>query len=253
MRNDLYKAYPQELVDALLGSYIIIKEHFYLGRFESAELNGGKFVEACVRILQYSSSGSYTPIGQEIKNMIDTLRKFEQLAATSCLESYRIHIPRNLMAIYNIRNKRGVGHLGGDVNPNMADSILITSVCDWVLAELFSINFNSTLDEAQNTVDSLVQRKIPLVYSYNGVTRVLNQKLSLKNQTLLLLAEYYPKRVLERELVRCLEPSNVSYYRREVIKPLHKERLIDYSLNEGCFILPGGLKIVENNLIQWKI
>lgn len=252
IRSDLKQNYPSELVDALIDSYIEIKDHYYLDRLEPAELNGGKFVEAAIRILQYVTNNCiYTPIGTEIKDVIGKLRQFEQISDKSIPESYRIHIPRNLCSIYNIRNKRGVGHLGGDVNPNLADASLIIACCDWVLAELYSINFKCTLNQAQNIVNNLVQRRNPLVFEFEDIKRVLNPKLSFKNQTLLLLAGSYPERVSETDLIKWIEPKNTTDFRRKVLKPLHEERFIDYIEKESCLILPPGLKYIDENADKW--
>lgn len=253
IKIDLKKAYPPELVDALIDSYVEVKENYYLGKFEPSELNGGKFVEAAIRILQYvTTNGNYTPVGSSISDTIGTLRKFEQISNKAILESYRIHIPRNLCTIYNIRNKRGVGHLGGDVNPNLPDVNLIVACCDWVLSELFRINYNCSLDEAQKIVDILVQRKIPLVYDFDDIKRVLKPKLSLKDQTLLILSSESQKKVDLSDLVKWIEPAHISNYKLRVLKPLHTERFIEYLDNKSCMILPPGLKFVEEHFEEWS-
>jgi len=253
IRADLSKEYPPELVNALIDSYIEIKENYFLNHLEPSELNGGKFVEAGTRIIQFVvDNGNYTPLGKSIPDMIGTLRKFEQTSNKSILESFRINIPRNLSSVYNIRNKRGVGHLGGDVNPNFPDANLIIACCDWVLAELFRINYNCALNEAQKMVDLLVQRKNPLVYEFEDIKRVLNHKLSFKIQTLLLLANEYPHRVTETDLVKWIEPSNVTVYRSAVIKSMHKTRMIDCNGDRSCVILPPGLKYIEENFEKWQ-
>lgn len=253
IRHDLSLNYPRELIDSLIDSYIEIKENYLLERHEPSELNGGKFVEAIIRVLQcVTNNGQYVAIGTQIRDMIGTLRAFEQLPASSCLESFRIHIPRSLAVIYNIRNKRGVGHLGGDVNPNLADSTLIVAVADWILAELFRINYGCNLDDAQKLVNNLVQRKIPLVHEFEDMKRVLNPKLTLKNQTLLILATAHPNRVPEIDLFKWIEPSNITVFRRDVLRSLHKIRHIDYIEKQSCLILPTGLSFVESSYEEWN-
>ena len=97
IRRVLESKYPPELVQALLQSYLEIKHNYALDKYEASELNGGKFVEACVRILQFETDPSrhYTPLGSSIRNMIDTLRNFERTSA-NIHDSYRLHIPRVL-------------------------------------------------------------------------------------------------------------------------------------------------------------
>lgn len=194
--KDFKTKLPTILVDSLLDSYKEIKENFFLERHEPAELNGGKFVEACYRIIEEETHGRFTPIGTHTPDMIGKLRAFEKLTSAASLESYRIHIPRVLATIYNIRNKRGVGHLGGDVNPNFADSTFIVTCVDWILAELVRVHYTCSLDEAQKMVDSIIIRPSFLVHKIDDIRRVLNPKLKNRDQVLVLLASEYPNAIL---------------------------------------------------------
>lgn len=63
-KNDFKTVFPNDLVDALIDSYVEIKTNFILEKWEPSELNGGKFVEATIRMIQFTCfSGTYTPIG----------------------------------------------------------------------------------------------------------------------------------------------------------------------------------------------
>lgn len=250
IRQDFSTTYPPEIVDAILDSFIEIKENYYLGRHEPAELNGGKFVEATVRLLQYVLRGNFTPIGESIRNMLQELRNFEQTPSTHP-ETFRLNVPRILIGMYNIRNRRGVGHLGGDVNPNLADSTLILSVASWVLAELYRTHYSVSISEAQKIVDDLVERKIPLVYEIGELKRVLSTKLSAKDQTLLFLSSSHPDPISESDLLRFTEYSNASNYRNKILRVLHRQRFIEYNETGSCKILPPGLRYVERNYDDW--
>lgn len=251
VRADLERAYPHELVAALLDAYKVMKENYFLGRYESSELNAGKFCEAVVRIIENVTSSRYTPLDTPIPNMIELLRGFERVQADKCDVTYRIHIPRVLAAIYNIRNKRGVGHLGGDVNPNVADARITVAAADWVMSELFRINYSCSLEQAQQISDKLVERKLPLVYYVGNRRRVLNNRLSQKEKVLVLLAEVSPYHAALDELVQWVEPANPSAFRKNVIGELHSTRLIEVQGNE-CWLLPGGLRMVEDNIAKWS-
>ncbi|SFQ56364.1 hypothetical protein [Parafilimonas terrae] len=244
---DLKTDLPAELVDFLFAAYREIKENYLLERHEPSELNGGKLVEACFRILEYKTKGSYTPIGTQTNDMIGKLRAFEQLPATSTIESYRIHIPRTLASIYNIRNKRGVGHLSADVSPNFVDSTLINCTSDWVIAELLRIFYSCTLHEAQKLVNALAIRPSFLVHEIDEIKRVLNPSLKQKEQVLVLLASSYPKKVSESDLIKWIEPKSKATFVNSVLKKLHAERLIEYQTDKNCLILPPGLKYVDTH------
>lgn len=248
LKGDLSQSIPCELVEKLLDSYREIKENFYLGKHEPSELNGAKFCEVIARILEHEARGMFTPLGTSIKNMGDKLRGFEN--ETNANESVRFHIPRVANAVYNIRNKRGVGHIGGDVDPNLADSTFVTAGADWILAELVRLHYHCTLEEAKKIVESLVQRRLFLVYEVEGKKRVLNPDLTFPETTLIVLAGEHPNGLEDRTLFDWTEHSNFAVYKRDVLRKLHRKRLIEYA-EPMCTILPGGLKVVEDNYPVW--
>jgi hypothetical protein len=246
---DLKTKLPAELVNAILESYNEIQYHFLLGRYEPSELNGGKFCEACFRILQFETdNGKYTALGIETKDLPGKLRNLENVVSAD--ESYRFHIPRTLIAIYNIRNKRGVGHLAGEVSANSMDSTLVASCADWVLAELFRLHYQCPPDVAQSIVNSLVQRPLTLVYGIGEIKRVLLPSLTHRNQTLLLLATLYPQSATIDQLITWIEPAKKSVYSK-LLRTLHTERLIELSTSTQCVITPTGLKYVEVQYQKW--
>lgn len=189
--------------------------------------------------------------GTKLRILIGKFRSIENLPTGSVHESYRIHIPRVLVAMYNVRNKRGVGHLGGDVIPNLIDSSLLIACADWVMAELFSIYFKCPLEEAQNIVNAFAQRTLILVHEIDDVKRVLLPKLSQRNQTLLLLASSYPNKISVEELIKSIEPARKSRYQNEVLRKLHKERIIEYDDSGWCVALPTGLNSVASQYPGW--
>jgi hypothetical protein len=249
LKQDLSTKYPGVLVGELLSAYERIKENFYLARHEPAELNAGKLCEAVLRILEYAAKGTYTSIGTSTRNMGDRLRSFEN--QTKLSDSLRLHIPRVANALYHIRNSRGVGHIGGDVNPNLADATLVATGADWIIAEFVRLHYNCPLDEAQRIVDSLVQRRLPLVYAVGDKKRVLNPKLSAAQQVLLLLSGEFPGNVDDVTLFQWTDYSNLSVFRRDVLRALHARRQIEYS-PPSCTILPPGLQLVEAHYAEWN-
>lgn len=252
VRANLKSKFPSSLVDSLLDSYQEIKQNYLLSNHEPAELNGGKFCEVVVRLLQFETKrGNFTPLGTHIPDMIGTIRKFEQVPSATTKESYRIHIPRVLIAMYNIRNKRGVGHVGGDINPNHADATLIASCADWIMAELFRIHYLCNLEEAQRIADSIIQRKLTLVLDLENVKRVLLPSLSLRDQVLVLLASVHPRKVSIDELISWIEPKDIYYFRNKVVNPLHKKRFIELDEDGNCLLIPPGINYVEKCYSSW--
>jgi hypothetical protein len=52
------------------------------------------------------------------RNMVDVARALEGADQNAFPRALRVQIPRVFVALYEIRNNRGVGHVGGDVDPN---------------------------------------------------------------------------------------------------------------------------------------
>lgn len=249
--TELKNVFPSELVDALMDSYVEIKTNFITQKWEPSELNGGKFVEAVIRILQHQVDGTYTPIGTSIRNTFAELERIQR-APSTILDSYRLHIPRCLGAIYNIRNRRGVGHLSGDVNPNKSDSLLIITISEWTLAELYRINYNISLAEAQDLVDILVSRKLELVFDLNGVKRILNPKLKIKDQILLIMYSENSAFLTLDNLSLHLKYKNKTYLKSKILKELDKNQFIELTDDNKIYLLPPGQKYVEDNYENWK-
>ena len=64
----------------------------------------------------------------------------QNLPSSAQPDSIRLHIPRALRMVYDIRNKRDAAHLANGIDPNLQDSTLVISVLDWVLAELIRLH-----------------------------------------------------------------------------------------------------------------
>ena len=92
-------------------------------------------------------------------------------------------------------------------------------------------------------------KKIPIVWSVGEVKRVLNTQLSYRDKVLVLLYDSYPNSVLDTELFRWVEHSTLTYFRRDVLRPCHKDKLIEYDQGKGKVVLsPLGLDHVEKNI-----
>jgi hypothetical protein len=155
------------------------------------------------------------------------------------------------MALYDLRNKRGVGHVGGDVDPNHMDAAAIAAMGDWLLGELVRMFHGVSTEHAEEVIEALVEKQIPVVWRVGERSRVLAAGLPYKDQTLILLYSAHPKPVKEADLLRDVEHSNASVYRRDVLKPLHKGRLLEYDPDRGVVtISPKGVRYVEESLLK---
>jgi hypothetical protein len=245
-------AIPAGLRDPLLECFSQIARNFAERRWEPAELNGGKFCEIVYTILNGALSGSFVSIPSKPSNMVDACRAIEQISASPSRvgdRSLRILVPRLLPYLYEIRNNRGVGHVGGDVDPNFQDAAAVFQSASWVMAELIRIFHQITIGDAQETVNALVERKHPIVWQSGDVRRVLDPKLTKSDQSLLLLYAAGGW-VEEKDLEQWVEYANLTQYRNRIIIPLHNDRIVEYDKKlRRIHLTPRGVEDVEQRLL----
>jgi hypothetical protein len=233
----------------LLSAYAELLRNFRERRWEPAELNGGKLCEIVYSILNGHVSGNFPKRSSKPKNMVDACRALEMASATFP-RSVRVQIPRMLLALYEVRNNRGVGHVGGDVDPNHMDAACVVEMSKWVISELVRTFHGVATEEAAAAVDALVERTLPTVWQVGQNLRVLDSRMSMKDQALVLL---YHQRgpVDEASLCQWVEHSNAAVFRRDVLRRTHKARLIEYNQKAKTVeISPLGVAYVEDELLN---
>ena len=164
----------------------------------SAELSE-RFCEVVYTILEGHAKGRHADKPSKPKNFPEACKKLE--SGSESIHSFRILIPRMLPALYDIRNNRGVGHVGGDVDPNFMDATAVVAMVKWLIAELARVYHNLPIREAQGVADSLAERTLPLIWEGGDVKRILDAKIKLKQQILIFLATS-PKPIAIDDLIR---------------------------------------------------
>ena len=149
-----------------------------------------------------------------------------------------------------MRNKRGIGHIGGDVDANEIDTAVMTRTADWVLCELVRIHHGMSLEEAQDLVDSISVRQLPAIWEVAGKKRVLKKGLSAGDKVLLILYSSKETAVLVEDLCDWIEYSNISVFKARVLKTLHKKRMIELDKETDAVLLsPTGAQRVEDHIL----
>jgi len=246
---------PQKFRSRITADYLELKKRHARSQFDltwdTPGLTVGKFCESVVRFLQHHLTGTYTHFGKHIPNFPDECRKLIHVPASAGVESLRVIIPRALVFLYTIRGKRGIGHVGGDVDANEIDAAVIVRVCDWIVAELIRVFHDLSLEEAQAIVDGVVERSIPLVWTIGGKKRVLRPELSYPDKTLLLLYTDLDFGVLIEDLFEWVEHSNKTDFKRRVLKSLHNAKRIEWDEdNDIAYLSPLGIQFVEEKLLK---
>jgi hypothetical protein len=172
----------------IIKSYLDLKARYAEAKHDAAGVSAGKLCESVVRLVQQELTGMFTPFGQQISNMARECESFASKPATIAgKDSLRLVLPKAISLIYTLRNKRGIGHVGGDVDANAIDGLTIARVADWMMCELIRIYHKMSLEEAEALVNSLAERNIPDVWVVGGHRRVLRSDTSVPDKTLLLL------------------------------------------------------------------
>ena len=242
---------PTDFRSRIIKAYSELKARQAEGKHDSAGLSAGKLCETVIRLLQHELKKAFTPFGQQIQNFGAECESFAQVPKALGSESLRIVIPRALSFLYTLRNKRGIGHAGGDVDANGIDGATIGRVSDWVICELIRIYHRMSLEEADALVSSLSSRNIPDIWEVDGKKRVLRNDLDFKQKTLLLLYSSVDSAVLAEDLCSWTKYSNYTVYRKNVLGQLDGDNLVEYDRDsETVIISPIGIKQVEEQILQ---
>lgn len=239
---------PPFLRDELVVAYSLIVTNYCEERWEPSELNGGKLCEVVYTIIRGHVDGIFPTTLSKPTNMVDACRSLEKSPATFP-RSVRVQIPRMLMALYEVRNNRGVGHVGNDVNPNQMDATCVLYMSKWIVAELIRLFHNVDTETADAAIDAIVERMLPVVWKVGDRFRILDTKMTMKEKTLLLLY-HNPSYLKESELFEWVEHSNASSYRKDVLQVLHKDKFVEYDEKKRLVHLsPKGIAHVEKVIL----
>ena len=186
IRQGLEQAYGSPLTRALLDAHSASKTAFYAGGARLAEVEAGRFCEAAFRMIEIEIAGSATDLGRQLDTQA-IIRRAE--AATTCAEAIRLHIPRSLRLIYDIRNRRNAAHLADGIDPSLQDASLVMATMDWILAEFVRLHHAIPTGDAYDFVRDLVTRRAPFVQDFDGFPKVLRPELEASEYVVLLLYE----------------------------------------------------------------
>jgi hypothetical protein len=238
---------PQGLRHELVHEYAEIVRNYREGRWKASELDAGWFCEIVYTILEGHLRGDNYPDKAHKPQRFDQACKALENSPPTYSDSARMTIPRVLLGLYDVRNRRGVGHVGGVVDANHMDATFLLHACQWIMAELVRMFHDTDVDTATAIANTLVDRTLPMVWEVGDVRRLLDTRLSNKDAVLLLLygevqgtTDYRLAADLEKR------PDNV----RAVLRKLHDERLIEFKkAGDTARISPKGEKYVEESLL----
>jgi hypothetical protein len=189
---------PATIAHELFEAFTELKRRLAIGDLRPNVVEGGRFSEAAFRVLQWMTTNSYTPIGATLPKVPTLMGTLASSGHAS--DSVRLHIPRSLNLIYDIRNKRDAAHLADRIDPNVQDSSLVVATASWVLAEFVRLLCASDPDEAHRVIDALVARDIPVIQEFDGFPRIL--KTLTTSQRIMVLLYWSPDGPVPIETLR---------------------------------------------------
>ncbi|WP_228924998.1 hypothetical protein [Streptomyces sp. DH7] len=242
VKEVLNAQYEPSLVKELLAAYELAKRNYYLGGHRLSAVEAGRFCEAAYRILESRTSGTFTPLGANL----DTEKVSRRLLSYSGAEhpkSVRVHVPRALRVVYDIRNSRDAAHLADGVDSHLQDATLVVGVLDWVLAEFVRLGGTSP-EDTRKLIEGLVTRKIPVVQEFGTFQKVLRPDLRASDFVLVLLHQRGPKGAEFSELAHWL-PHGMRPNLRRTVRLLSEKALV-HTEDQVARITYTGEKSVES-------
>lgn len=230
----LKQHFPPKLVDELLSAHQDAKHNFFLGGLRLSAVEGGRFCEAAFRLLEHVIKGSSTDLNKPLDS--EKLMLALSNSPKTFPDSIRLHIPRAIRVVYDVRNSRDAAHLADGIDPNLQDATLVISNIDWILAEFIRLYHNVTADEARKIIDALVTRKVPVIEDFDGFLKVLNPSLLVSGYILVLLYERGAAGATFAELDQWVKPSMRGNLRRTLTKMIDDKAQIHES-SAGIFKL----------------
>lgn len=241
-RGFLDAGFPDELVDELLDSYVETKRRLHLGDHRPQAVEGGRFSEAAFRMLQHATTGTYMALGKTLPSVDKLLTTLENASGEP--DSIRLHIPRTLKLIYDVRSKRDAAHLGDGIDPNLQDATLVVGSMDWVLAELVRLYHDVSADDAQAIIENLVSKEVPAVQEIAGHPVILKD-LQAREQALLLLYRTGAKGATLEALAGWLRADRNDHLRARLEKLDDQKLVLAHPTDGRYYLTSNGHSLVE--------
>jgi len=242
--NKALRAYlqsiPDVLVDALQVEFQKLHEEYFLGHWGPSQLDGGRFAEAVLRILQNKDIGTFTAIGTQLNR---SQIAFSVKKNTRLPESLRFHVLGLAELIFDFRNKRNVGHLG-TIEVNEMDSNIVLQAANWIFAELIRIETQMSPEDTQAEIKKIIERKVPIMEEIGGRLKCLNPNLKVDQKVLVFCYQKYPNPISLDDLFDWTAYSNKSTLKKKLLEIDKETGHIDFR-DDVATLTKSGLLWVE--------
>ena len=237
---------PAPVAAQLFAAFRELKRRFAIGDLRPNVVEGGRFSEAAFRVLQWMTTGTHTAIGTTLPKVPTLLGTLASSGHSS--DSVRLHIPKALSVIYDIRNKRDAAHLADGIDPNVQDASLVVATSSWALAELVRLLCASEPDEAHKVINALVGRDIPVVQEIGGFPRIL--KTLTTSDRIMVLLYWSPDGPVSMARLKAWLPTAAHTNLRRTLAGLERKHYVHVDPDGIVHVtFPGERFVVDSNLL----
>lgn len=237
---------PDGLKNPLIAEFEQALSSFRAADWEKVGLKAGKFCEIVFCICEGHIAGKFPASPSKPNNFLKSCLDLDKHNKTHG-RSLCVQIPRILIGLYELRNNRDIGHIGGDVDPNHMDAEFFLRGMKWVMAELVRFFSSLPLAESHALIEAVTANSFNIVWSNGDVRRILEPTKNASQKVLILL--YAEAKIVKTNTLQSwVEYKNTTDFKRKVLKPLHKRALVNFDETAGTIeILPPGRSLVETS------
>lgn len=220
-----FPSLPANYSDLIESEFLDMLSSYKLGDWEKVGLKAGKLCELLHPTLDGLLSGNFQSAPTKPRNYLRACTQLENLYPVG-ERSLRIQMPRILIGVYELRNNRSIGHIGGPVAPNYLDAEYFLRSIKWCLAELARIEAEKKqISGSEGFIRSIHQKEFPAIWSDGDVTRVAITGLSAKEK-IILVASQKDEWVDVKWVRDVIQYSNLSALRKTLLSKMDKQKLI---------------------------
>ena len=235
--EDALDAINDELRKQLLAEYADLLAAFYENRWRDCGLSSGRFCEVVFTVLEDICSGNSSDTARKPNDFAGACRRLE--SDTRLPDGLRLHATKLLPLLYDIRNRRDIGHVRGDIDPSLMDANICVSGASWLLAELVRFSHDLSTENAERVVRSLVEIKTPIIWEGGDIRRVAIDGLSRPDEALLLISSNKGATSID-DLMDWMGIAKKSNLKR-ILDALHDDRKLEAKSNyDNLRVLPLG-------------
>lgn len=245
--NELSKIINPDLARITVESYVEMQQRFLAGDWKPSELNGGQLCEAISRCLYQLDTGIVAH-KKSVKDIRVYLIDEKNIYSHQLKPKDRNHIARAIELTYKFRNQRGVAHISVEHIANMMDSMLVTHLGKWILAEFLRIAWQKDIKVIAETIAQLVQLEHSLIHELDGKPFVLSTDVTAKEEILLLL-NHASTNCLSKEKIKEQAPLRSPQAISGAIQGLKESKEIRFTDNNEIAITPIGIKRIMEEII----